>query len=129
MQSGGFLSDTTNTIINVEKQIQAHTISTFTEFLVFLKNKDVLHLMIATILATNMNTISQTLVDSLISPIINLFISNDQETQLADFKITIRGVDFGIGQIISLLFRVFLILYFSYIFIIYVPHYASQLIK
>ena len=52
-----------------------------------------------------MNTISQTLVDSLISPIINLFISNDQETQLADFKITIRGVDFGIGQeIISLLF-------------------------
>lgn len=96
------------------------------DFLEFLMNKDLMHLMIATILSSNINEITKVFIEEIVTPIFKAIVSSDNEKQFEQYRLNIFGIDFGIGRIISLLLRVSIILYFAYVFIIYFPKLVKQ---
>lgn len=90
----------------------------------FFKENEILTTIIATILAANISTLTKSLMDNILMPLINIDINNDGEADrdtLKKFHIKFRGVDIKIGEFILTLIEFTVIL-----FIIYSIHKLSK---
>jgi large-conductance mechanosensitive channel len=90
----------------------------------FFKENEIITTIIATILAANISTLTKSLMDNILMPLINIDINNDGEADrdtLKKFYIKFRGVDIKIGEFILTLIEFSIIL-----FIIYYLHKLSK---
>lgn len=91
-------------------------------FIAFISKFNIIPLAFSIIISLNLNQLSNTFIETIISPIINrLFINSD--IRLKDRKIVILGIKFEIGQfLIHFIQFVFtlVMLYFIYLFYLYI---------
>ena len=91
--------------------------SVITNFFDFLKKKDIINIGIAFVLATNINNLATSLMDNILTPLINR-INGPSETQTIEFEkktLNILGINFKIGLFITNLLQFIGIFYFIYI--------------
>lgn len=76
--------------------------SFWADFRQFLKDYSVIGLAIGIVMGTAINRLIQTIVDGLITPLINLIVPNEDFQALI---FTVRGIEFRFGDIISALIQ------------------------
>jgi large-conductance mechanosensitive channel len=91
-------------------------------FISFIGKFNIIPLAFSIIISLNLNQLSNTFIETIISPIINkIFVNSD--IRLKDRKIIILGVKFEIGQFLSHLIQfvfTLIMLYFIYLFYLYI---------
>jgi large-conductance mechanosensitive channel len=107
---------------NIIKTLKYLFIDMYEGFLAFLLDRNILSVGIGLIIATQLSKISNSFIESIVSPIINKVIGSNTDT-LKEYRIEIFGIKFEIGNllinIINLIFIIFLIYFiwrFSFIF-------------
>jgi large-conductance mechanosensitive channel len=96
-----------NNLINIDK------------FLLFLNKFNIIPLAFSLIVSLNLNQISNSFIETIISPIINRLF-NDSDLKLKDRNLIIFGIKFEIGQfLINLVQFIFTLIILYYAFILY----------
>src|SRR5438105_965533 len=89
--------------------------NTYREFVKFLTNNNVIGVGLAFIIATQVGSIAQALVDNIISPIINAM-SPSEELQFKDVTVNLLGAEIEIGKFIQKVLQFLLIMTVIFIF-------------
>jgi large-conductance mechanosensitive channel len=88
-------------------------------YLDFLLSKNILQVGVAFIISTRINGIATVFVDTIVSPIVHLFLPGDTAKTLDDKKIVIGSLQLSFGKLISEIIKFILITMILYYFVIY----------
>jgi large-conductance mechanosensitive channel len=94
----------------------------FVEFLNFFNKEELVNILVGMMLSINMNELSQTLVDSIIMPILKIIFGDDEMHHFDELEIVIYNARFRIGKLISVILRIVITMYLVYILIVYLPN-------
>jgi len=109
----------------VTGQVYTIGINTFSGFLHFLMQNNVLQLSLAFIIGNYVDTLSTAFLDDIISPILNkLFPGNDN---FENYTLTLFGIPFKIGPFILIILKALLVSFIIFIIVTYTPTLTQQL--
>lgn len=93
---------------------------TFSDFINFLTQKNMINLMIAFILGNYINDFANNFVDIVAIPIVNK-VTGEKHKELQDHTIVLFGIEFKIGKLLYLFIKFIIIAFIIYIFFVVMP--------